>query len=91
MDNRDYDMVSLHGSWARERHIQRKTLGYGIQNVSSFRVESSHQDHPFLALVDKHTTQENGEIYAMNFVYSGNFLAQVGKNQYDSLRVTMCA
>ena len=37
MDNRDYDMVSLHGSWARERHIQRKTLGYGIQNVSSFR------------------------------------------------------
>ncbi len=89
MDNRDYDMVSLHGSWARERHIQRKTLGYGIQNVSSFRGESSHQDHPFLALVDKHTTQEYGEIYAMNFVYSGNFRAQAEVTQFDYVRMTM--
>ncbi len=89
MDNRDYDMVSLHGSWARERHIQRKTLGYGIQGVSSFRGESSHQDHPFLALVDKNTTQENGEIYAMNFVYSGNFRAQAEVTQFDYVRMTM--
>lgn len=89
MDNRDYDMVSLHGSWARERHIQRKSLGYGIQNVSSFRGESSHQDHPFLALVDKNTTQENGEIYAMNFVYSGNFCAQAEVTQFDYVRMTM--
>ncbi len=89
MDNRDYDMVSLHGSWARERHIQRKTLGYGIQNVSSFRGESSHQDHPFLALADKNATQENGEIYAMNFVYSGNFRAQAEVTQFDYVRMTM--
>ncbi len=89
MDNRDYGMVSLHGSWARERHIQRKTLGYGIQNVSSFRGESSHQDHPFLALADKNATQENGEIYAMNFVYSGNFRAQAEVTQFDYVRMTM--
>ncbi|MCM1143708.1 MAG: alpha-galactosidase [Lachnoclostridium sp.] len=89
MDNRDYDMISLHGSWARERHIQRKTLGYGIQNVSSFRGESSHQDHPFLALVDKSTTQEQGEVYAMNFVYSGNFRAQAEVSQFDYVRMSM--
>ena len=57
MDNQDYEMISLHGSWARERHIQRKKVGYGIQKVSSFRGESSHQDHPFLALVSPNTTQ----------------------------------
>ena len=89
MDNKDFDMISLHGSWARERHIQRKTLGYGIQNVSSFRGESSHQDHPFLALVDKNTTQEHGEVYAMNFVYSGNFRAQAECSQFDSVRMSM--
>ena len=89
MDNKDFDMISLHGSWARERHIQRKTLGYGIQNVSSFRGESSHQDHPFLALVDKNTTQEHGEVYAMNFVYSGNFRAQAEVSQFDSVRMSM--
>ena len=82
-------MISLHGSWARERHIQRKPLGYGIQNVSSFRGESSHQDHPFLALADKNTTQEHGEVYAMNFVYSGNFRAQAEVSQYDYVRMSM--
>lgn len=89
MDNKEFDMITLHGSWARERHIQRKALGYGIQNVSSFRGESSHQDHPFLALVDKHTTQEQGEVYAMNFVYSGNFRAQAEVSQFDTVRMSM--
>ena len=89
MDNNDFDMISLHGSWARERYIQRKTLGYGIQNVSSFRGQSGHQDHPFLALVDKNTTQEHGEIYAMNFVYSGNFCAQAEVSQFGFVRMSM--
>lgn len=89
MDNQDFDMISLHGSWARERHMQRKTLGYGIQNVSSFRGESSHQDHPFLALAGKNTTQQAGEVYAMNFVYSGNFRAQAEVSQFDSVRMSM--
>lgn len=89
MDNEDYDMITLHGSWARERHMQRKTLGYGIQNASSFRGESSHQDHPFLALVTKNTTQETGEVYAMNFVYSGNFKAQAEVSQFDRVRMSM--
>ncbi len=89
MDNKEFDMITLHGSWARERHIQRKALGYGIQNVSSFRGESSHQDHPFLALVDKHATQEQGEVYAMNFVYSGNFRAQAEVSQFDTVRMSM--
>lgn len=42
-----------------------------------------------MALVTPNTTQETGEVYAMNFVYSGNFFAQVEKSQFDSLRVTM--
>ena len=37
MDNEDFEMLSLHGSWARERHIQTRPLAYGKQLVSSFR------------------------------------------------------
>ena len=29
MDNEDFEMLSLHGSWARERHIQTRQLAYG--------------------------------------------------------------
>lgn len=84
-----YETIGLFGSWARERHIQRMPLGYGRTNIASFKGESSHQEHPFLALVTPGTTQTTGEVYAMNFVYSGNFIAQAEKSQFDSVRMTM--
>lgn len=89
MDDRDFEMITLPGSWARERHIQRRPLAYGRQNAASFKGNSSHQEHPFLALVTPETTQGTGEVYAMNFVYSGNFIAQAEKSQFDSVRMTM--
>lgn len=89
MDNRDYEMVTLHGSWARERQIDVRSLGYGKQSVGSVRGETSHQEHPFLALRTSGTTQERGEVYGFQFAYSGNFLAQVEKTQMDMLRVVM--
>ena len=89
MENRDFEVLGLFGSWARERHIQRMPVGYGRQNIASFKGESSHQESPFMALVTPGTTQETGEVYAMNFVYSGSFMAQVERNQFDCIRMTM--
>ena len=89
MDAEDFQLLTLHGSWARERHMEYRGIGYGTQGVSSVKGESSHQEHPFLGLVDKNATQESGRVYGFHFVYSGNFLAQVEKNQFDALRVVM--
>lgn len=89
IENRSFEWVSLCGAWARERHLQRLPVGYGRQNVSSFKGESSHQEHPFVALVTPDTTEDQGEVYAMHFVYSGNFLAQIERNSFDSVRMTM--
>lgn len=89
MDNRQYDWISLNGSWARERHIQRSPVKYGKQSVSSVRGESSHQGNPFLALAESTATQERGEVYGLNFVYSGNFLAQAELSQFGAVRAVM--
>ncbi len=89
MDNEDFDVVSLHGSWARERQIQTVPVSRGKFCVESVRGESSHQDHPFIALMEKGTGDEHGKIYAMNFVYSGNFKATVQNDQFCQLRMTM--
>jgi len=89
MDNEDYEMLSLHGSWARERHIQQRGLQYGKQLVSSLKGSSSHQEHPFMALVSSGTTQRQGKVYAMHFVYSGNFIAQAERTQFDAVRMVM--
>lgn len=89
MDNEEYEMLTLCGSWARERCIQRGALNFGKQMVSSVRGESSHQEHPFAALVTPGTDQEKGKVYAMHFVYSGNFIAMAERTQFDAVRLVM--
>lgn len=89
MENEEFEVITLHGSWARERHIQRHPVYLGKQNVSSNKGEPGHQEHPFLALVTPDTTQDNGNVYAMNFVYSGNFIGQVEQTQFGAIRMVM--
>ena len=42
-----------------------------------------------MALVTPGTDQERGEVYAMHFVYSGNFIGQVERCQFDTVRMVM--
>ena len=46
MDNDGYDTITLNGSWARERHIDRHPIHMGIQKSCSVRGETSHQEQP---------------------------------------------
>lgn len=89
MDNDDFEMLSLSGSWARERHMTKCPAVYGKHVISSVRGESSHQEHPFIALMTPGTNDEHGEVYAMNFVYSGNFTAMAEASQFNSVRMVM--
>lgn len=85
----NFDMIQLSGAWARERHVVRREIKYGIQSIESRRGASSHQQNPFLALARKDTDEWKGEVYGFSLVYSGNFLAQVEVNQYKDLRASI--
>lgn len=89
MDNGHFEMLTLHGAWARERKITRYPLHQGMQSVGSVCGKSSHQENPFVALLTPETTQTQGELYAMNFVYSGNFIAEAQCSQYGTVRMQM--
>lgn len=82
----DFDLIQLSGSWARERHIIRTPLRNGGQCVESRRGASSHDQNPFIALVSKDTTEDKGEVYGFNLVYSGNFLANVEVDMHSNAR-----
>ena len=85
----DFDMLHLHGAWARERQLERKPLLTGVQSIASRRGASSHQHNPFVALLRPETSEDYGEVFGFNLVYSGNFLAQVEVDQYRVARVGM--
>ncbi|MBO6239596.1 MAG: alpha-galactosidase [Butyrivibrio sp.] len=89
MDNENYQLLTLYGSWARERMMDFRPIGYGDTLVESFRGESSHQFQPFMALVRNGDSQDTGKTYGFSFIYSGNFQAGVCRSQFDSLRLYM--
>ena len=89
MEDQGFDLITLHGGWGCERMLCREALRWGEQGVRSTRGISSHQENPFIALAQHTATQDQGQVYAMNFVYSGNFLAQVESSHEGQLRAVM--
>lgn len=69
-----YDFVSLYGSWAKERHIEKIPLHHGVVSIDSKRAASSAVLNPFIALQSRGSTEETGEVFGVSLVYSSSFV-----------------
>ncbi|MGS5020136.1 alpha-galactosidase [Paenibacillus polymyxa] len=85
----EYEFVHLSGAWGRERHVERTPLRPGVQSIGSTRGISSHIHNPFMALAKPGSQEHQGEVYAVNLVYSGNFLAQAEVDSYSTTRLSL--
>ena len=85
----DYDLLQFYGRHAMERNMQRTAIGHGCLSVGSRRGTSSHQYNPGVVIAEKNTTEDSGSCYGMLFVYSGNFMCEAEKDQYNQTRVIM--
>ena len=85
----DYDMLGLYGRWVKERALDRYPLHRGIQSIKSKRGSSSHNHNPFTALVSKNATEDYGDCYGFNLVYSSNFSIDVEVDGFASSRLVM--
>ena len=70
----EYEFLSLYGSWARERQIERIPLHHGVVSVDSKRTSSSAPLNPFVAVTEKGTTETKGEVFGFSLVYSSSFV-----------------
>ena len=84
-----YDMIQFSGAWARERYPKTRRLEQGIQSVGSIRGNSSHNHNPFMILKRPTADEFQGEVIGFSLIYSGNFLAQVEVDTYDTARVLL--
>lgn len=83
----EFDFIHFSGAWLRERQLYRTALRPGLQSIDSLRYSSSPQNNPFFMLSRKHTTEESGEVYGFNLVYSGNFQNSIEVDHFDTTRV----
>lgn len=85
----DFDVVKFYGKHAMERNVERIRVGHGTASFGSRRGTSSHQYNPSVILAGRDTTEDFGGCYGMLFVYSGNFLCEVEKDQINQTRLLM--
>ena len=84
-----YDLITFYGRHTMERNFQRTPVAHMEQCIGSRRGTSSHQYNPMMILAEKETTETAGGCYAMQFVYSGGFSGNAGKDQYDQTRMQL--
>ena len=85
----DYDMITLWGRHVKERNIERRALSHGVQGVESKRGVSGHSQNPFAAFAKHDATEDYGEVYGFNLIYSGNFSALAECDHNASTRFIM--
>ncbi len=86
----DYsEWIHFHGRHTCERLTERRPLLHGIQESSSIRGTSSHQQNPSLILCGKDCTETSGSCIGVLLMYSGNFSARIEYDQLEQIRLVM--
>ena len=85
--DKQYSALRLAGSWASERRPVITPLAEGTLRIESTRGYSSHQMNPFMAILADSCTENSGECYGFNLLYSGSFAITAEVSSNKSVRV----
>lgn len=84
-----WEWIHFYGRHAMERQPERRPLIHGIQESSSTRGTSSHQQNPAIILCEKDCRETDGFCIGAAFMYSGGFQAQIEQDQLDQVRMVI--
>ena len=84
-----YKRQHLYGRWAKENSTARHPLQHGIQSIQSKRGMTGPNHNPFVALARNGCTEETGEAYGFNLIYSGNFAIDIETDTRGCSRLLM--
>lgn len=86
---KDLEWIHFHGRHTMERQPERVSLVHGIQESTSSRGTSSHQQNPSVLLCTKKCTETSGQCIGAALLYSGSFQTQIELDQLDQARLIM--
>ncbi len=82
-----YEVVSFHGAWGREMNRTVTPLDAGKFSGGSMCGASSSRCNPLMLLKTKEATQDMGEVYGFNLVFSGNHYEAAEVSGFNKTRV----
>lgn len=86
-DKGRYSITNFTGAWAREMKRTTLPLTAGKFVNASFTGTSSNRANPFVVISSGETTEDFGECYGINLVYSGNHYEAAEIGSHGKLRV----
>ena len=86
-DTSDYVFSTFNGAWAREMRRFDHRIGAGRHVNSSRTGTSSNRANPFVMLAGCGATEDAGECYGFNLIYSGNHYEAAEAGSYGKLRL----
>lgn len=83
----EYTMLTFDGAWLKERSKNEHKLTSGVCSVGSITGTSSNRHNPFFVVKEDDATEDLGNCYGFNLVYSGNHIARTEVSTHGLLRV----
>ncbi|GAB2461691.1 alpha-galactosidase [Xylanimonas ulmi] len=87
LPNRDLELHTFDGGWIKEAHRHVRPLTYGTHLNGSTTGASSNRHNPGFLLAESTATQDDGWVFGVNLIYSGNHLGVVELSNHDLARV----
>ena len=86
LDPGNYVFSTFTGAWAREMKRTDMSVSSARLVNSSYTGNSSNRANPFVMISKRGVTEEYGEVYGFNLVYSGNHYESVEKSPFGKVR-----
>ncbi|MDG4981428.1 alpha-galactosidase [Lactococcus lactis] len=85
----DFELLHFHGRWAMERQKEFLSIRHGMISFGSNYGVSGNRQNPGFIIMNSKTTENHGECYGFNLVYSGNFTATAEQASLGQTRITL--
>lgn len=85
----NFNLFTLDGGWIKEANLHKRPVEYGMLVNSSTTGSSSNRHNPGLMLAMDNTSENSGDVYGFNLIYSGNHYSAVEKSGSHIVRVTL--
>ena len=86
-DTPEYVFTTFNGAWAREMKRTDTIMRAGKHVNSSYTGSSSNRANPFVMLSKESTSEDFGDCYGFNLIYSGNHYEAVEVSGYGKTRI----
>ncbi len=82
-----YKILALKGTWGNDTEVEIIPLNHSLTKISDNHGARGFYYNPAIALISNEATLDNGEVYGISSLYSGDFSYEFKVDEIDQTRI----